>query len=1820
MLKEISLNRLSIFIVLLLISCNFALSAQTISVTSGAFPPIDLIKNVFLGDGVEVTSVTYDGTNPAVGFFTNGLNDINIDKGIVMSTGNVINAGTANTSGSTTGATSGTNFTDADLSIITGGTGVLDIARYIIKFKPTSDTLRFKYVFGSEEYPEYTCSPFNDVFGFFISGPGISGPYSNNAINLALIPEPSDPSGLTFTGQPVSINNVHNGNPSNASCTPIFPMYYNDKIGSTSITYDGVLDVFIAQVIVIPCEEYEIKLVIADKGDAAWDSVVFLEAKSFGTGSVRVATVTTSLDGAVAEGCDPGKISFQLPGPTNVNVPIDYKIIGTAINGVDYDFIPDNQFIPIGDSVLILNINSIADGLPEGTEYVAFDIQRDICNRDTFYIFIKDRIISPPILPDSSNICPLDSVELDGTLPIVLPPEQTFINNIETIIADPDTFGGQGIPTFSDILVSGVAPTKLLPNMISKICINVQHNWLDDLDIFLISPGGQFLELTTDNGRDGNNYTNTCFTPKSTQPIDYNNKFGAPAIYTPFTGLFLPEGLWLDLVGNGENPTNGTWRLVLIDDTKSFIGKLLDWSITFRPLYDLSYQWSPDTLTACPTCPITDITSPDSKDFILKVTDTYGCIVSDTSFLNVLEVPAAPDVKCGTTTNTQVDFIWDPVPDAIGYLVSTNGNNWVSPLPGPLIHSITGLSTGQSVTLYVQSTGFCGGKIDTLVCKTADCVTPVANIASIQPVVCFGESNGSIDLDATGANPPFDFSVLATNNASGQFTGLAAGNYQAIISDAFGCNASFNFTITQPDQLISSPLLVDSVQCFGASNGIATSTITGGAGAYNFNWSNGTTDSLATNLANGVSFVTITDGNGCKVISSINILQPLPVSSTTTNVNNLCFGNSIGEITVNPTGGTAPFTYFWDNNASNQNTKTATNLSNGVYFVTITDANACTNVQSASISSPTNLTLNVSGTDVTCFGGSDGTATASPFGGTLPYTYTWSGTNQTTQTVTGIGTGTIYVTVTDGGACIAIDSVTLTSPPKLIGSAQTIDAQCFGAKDGTIQITAFGGSPGYTYFWSDTGLGPANRSDFAAGTYDVTITDSKNCTEIIKGIVVGSPLVANLTIASTDATCFGSENGTATAIVSGGNGGWTYLWDDPLAQDLPTASFLGAGLYDVTVTDSKGCTLTQSVTILQPSEILINPLVTNVNCNGANTGSIVTNASGGTGAFSYNWSPNTIISANASNLIAGTYDLTITDANNCLFFETFIIAEPNPIVINFDIGNVDCNGNFNGEATAIVNGGNAPYTYKWSDPQGQTTVKVTGLSPGIYFITVTDASGCTRQATFDISSPTPILVQLTPFDVTCFGGSNGSIGVTTNGGVTPYTYIWSTGETFGAINNLTAGTYFITVSDAAGCEVVKSTVVNEPIEISITGVITPITCPESTDGTISLAISGGFSPYDVMWSTGETFPALIGKGPGTYTALLKDAKGCVKTASFTIASLQAIDILFSIKDISCKGKADGAITALASGGNGGFQYNWLSSTGPSITNLPPGTYIVTVTDQKSCVYLEAITITEPDSSLSGVVFGVDVECFGETTGQIVFLANGGTPPFMYSVDSINFINNSIEIGLEAGVYNCFIVDANGCSINAGIATINEPPPFTVSLGPDVIIKLRETTSLNAIVTNGVGIINYEWVVYDTSLLSCFNCPNPAVDTFFDATQFKVIVTDENGCSASDIVLITIDKTRKVFVPTGFTPNGDDVNDFVITLGEKDAFVKIFRIFDPWGEMVFEAVDFFVGDPTIRWDGAYKGKAMNPATFVWYMEVTYVDGEEEILKGSTTLLR
>ncbi len=1820
---QINLTRL---LLLCSLFSSTALLGQTPLEVTNAPPitPENLITNIFLGDGVEVLDVQYDGDPQSVGFFKNGQDEIGIDRGIIMSTGRVVTQGgqTGVDSPGSAQASSGMNgnASDADLESIATPNDVQDVTKYTITFIPISDTLRFNYVFGSEEYPEFACTNYNDIFGFFISGPGINGPFENNGENIALIPG---------TNLPVTINNINSGMVGTSggtleNCSPpngslAFSEFYNSNTPSNSLpVYDGFTTVLTAEAVVVPCSTYTIKLVISDVFDAIFDSGVFLEAKSFGTGSLQVEATTASLDGSVAEGCAEAAITFSLPRPTETDFPIDYTIFGTAENGVDYQFIPPDLFIPAGDSVLTIPVIAFEDGITEDTETLILDVQRDVCNRDTFYLYIKDNPLVPADLGPDTTICQGESVQLDGTLDVPLPDPPTFTNDTPLEVST------HNVPFFSDIQVGGVIPPVLGPDVIKAVCIDsFEHRWIDDIDIYLISPDGQFLELTTDNGADGGNllapdyYINTCFTVDASTPINAPGPFAPPSA-VPFTGNWLPEGVWSDL-WDGERRTNGTWRLQIFDDTYNVTGTLFSWTICFNPLYQIEYSWAPATGLSCTDCS-NPIATPDSTTtYVMTAIDSYGCETFDSITVEVIPAIEAPNVVCGTTSTGSITFVWDDVPGSTGFEVSVDGGNWITPT-GPLSHQVTGLNFSQQVTIEVRGLADCPGLTTTLTCETLAC-TPAEVQSLSTEVSCNGGQDGTVQLTVTAGTGPFEFELDGVVNDTGLFTGLPAGTHVATVTDGDGCPGPVSFEITEPEALDYTPQVIAEVSCNGASDGTATVVINGGSGPFSFDWDQGSQDSVATNLGGGTQLLTITDANGCVAQASVEVPEPQALDGTTGSMAVSCGGAGDGVAFVTASGGTGPYSYGWNGQVPAQGADTLADLAGGTYTVDIVDANGCTFSTTVDVAENPPVSVVADGDDTFCNGGAQGTASAQADGGTGTFTYEWYPVGSDVPVgdqpnVNGLAAGDYMVAVADESGCVDTAFVSIGEPDTLVVNTVVDSASCNGNSDGTATLAAEGGTPGYSYLWQNDGINADTRSDLAAGTYTVLVSDQNGCSTEVE-VIVEAPDAMALELTPTMVSCFEGADGTVSTLVNGGTEPYQYTWSD--SQDTPIATGLMAGTISVTVTDANNCVVSGSIAVTSFPELTLSIDGDDPSCFGDASGSASVQASGGAGNFEYAWSSGAQ-TPDADNLAAGMHDVTVIDGNGCTEIISIELSDPQELTAITDAGSVSCNGEPDGTATVTGAGGTGDYSYLWNDPDQQMTETAINLAPGTYIVTITDENGCTATDTTVVESAEAVVLTLEYANVNCFGGNDGMFSVIADGGTGIYTYEWDVAGLSGPLQtNLTAGTYNVTVTDSNNCTATAQANISQPEDLSSTAQIQQIKCFGDSDGSIAATVTGGVGPYVYQWSNGQDSPAISNLAAGTYTLTVTDSHNCVATFDYGVEESSVLRNSFSVENVLCNGEATGTAIASATGGQPPYVYSWSNGTFvPDLRNALAGTYQLTITDANGCGLEETVAIKEPDAPLTAAVSTEDITCYGGRDGLISLQTTGGTPAYRYSLDNQNFYGSSSLIGLEAGTYNVYVQDANGCTFFTSGVVVNEPEPLEVVLGEDRTIPYGGFLRFFPEVTGGFGELMYEWYPQDTSILECLDCLSPLLTPEYQ-TSFRLRVVDENGCEGEDIATVFITKNNPVMVPTGFTPNGDGTNDLLLVHGLEGK-VLSFRVFDRWGENVYDNGDFDLNDSATGWDGNFRGQALQPGVYIWQAEVEFNDGSRESFSGQTTLIR
>ena len=726
-------------------------------------------------------------------------------------------------------------------------------------------------------------------------------------------------------------------------------------------------------------------------------------------------------------------------------------------------------------------------------------------------------------------------------------------------------------------------------------------------------------------------------------------------------------------------------------------------------------------------------------------------------------------------------------------------------------------------------------------------------------------------------------------------------------------------------------------------------TATGGAGSLTFNWGGGITSEDRTGLAVGNYTVTVTDGNSCTATRTFTISQPTALSLLAAATHVTCNSAANGSVNLTVSNGVAPYTFLWSNSAT---TEDITGLGTGTFTVTVTDANGCTETASAVITQPTALSTTPSVSNVSCFGGNNGSISTTTTGGTTPYSYAWSNGNSTAN-IASLTAGSYTLTITDANGCSTTTTSNITQPTgavDVVGSV--VSVSCFGSNDGSISLTVTEGVAPYTYNWSNSAT-TSNINTLVSGSYTVTVTDNNLCTSV-KTFTVAQPIAAlALTTVKTDISCTGNADGSINLSVSGGTSPYTYNWST--SETVQDISSLDVGTYTVTVTDAKNCTATTSVSITQPTLIVLSSTVTDASCGGGSDGAIDLTVSGGVAPYTYTWS-NSAVTEDISAITAGNYNVTVTGANSCSSTLTNIaISEASTIAVTPSVINNNCvNGN-QGAINLTVSGGTAPLSYSWSN--GVTTKDISGLTAGTYTVVVKDAVNCVKFYGFTITQPsgTPVVLStaITPSNCTVAAGV---IDLTVTGGLAPYTYAWSNSATSQDLSNISAGTYTVTVIDANGCNQVSNNLVNDNASPTLTSTVTNVQCNGSSDGSISLNVSGGVSPYTYTWSNGASTASLTGVGIGTYSVSVVDANGCGTIATNPITEPTVLQLTTAKNDPTCAG-SDGEAFATASGGSTPYTYNWSNSaTTSSINGLSAATYTVTVTDAHNCTVNSSIVL------------------------------------------------------------------------------------------------------------------------------------------------------------------------------------------------------------------------------------------------------------------------
>ena len=1363
-----------------------------------------------------------------------------------------------------------------------------------------------------------------------------------------------------------------------------------------------------------------------------------------------------------------------------------------------------------------------------------------------------------------------------STSVIVNQPTALQISNV-AIVSPSCTPGNDGIVT---ITVTGGVPGYLYnlaggPNQTSNVFNNVgvgqyavnitdSNGCKTALLITVVPPNAPTITsvvvtgASCNGGADGNVQINAS---GGVAPLSYNLM---PGNVTNVTGYFsnLSANTYTVVVTDANNCTFGS-TLIVTEPTPVVWGSISQVAVSCNGGNDGSLQAAASGGTGTITYSINPGTAINTSgtfsnlaqgNYTITATDANSCSITTIVLINqptVLQwgTPSTTMVSCNGGSDGTLSIVASGGTPALSYNL----------MPGNVTNN-TGAFTGLSQGTYtIQVTDANNCTLNTNVTVAQPTVLQVSGIAIVTPS-CVPGNDGVITITAAGGTPAYQYNIGGANQPSNVFNNLGSAIYTITVTDANNCTATSTVNMTAPNAPSITNAQSTNVSCNGGTNGSIQLTAAGGTNPLSYNLMPGNiTNATGTfsNLSANNYTVTVTDAIGCTVSTTVMVTEPTQVVwNSVTQINVSCNGGNDGSLQTAASGGTGTITYTINPGTTTNTTGYFSNLAQGSYTITATDANNCSISTTVTIIQPAALqwgtpTIN----NVSCNGGSNGSVQMILTGGTAPATYVLNPGNisNSTGNFTNLTANAYTITATDANNCTISTIVTITQPTVLqITAAAIVTPSCVLGNDGSITITAAGGTPAYQY-----NIGGANQpssvfNNVGGGIYTITVTDANNCT-ITSTVNVTAPNAPNITnVQSANVSCNGGTNGSIQLTAAGGTNPLSYnLMPGNITNATGTFSNLSANNYTVTVTDAIGCSVSSIIMITEPTQVVwdsVNQI--NVSCNAGNDGSIQAAASGGTAPIGYVLNPGNVSSTTGSytNLTQGSYTITATDANNCSISTTVTINQPAALQWGTPtINNVSCNGDSNGSVQMSLTGGTAPATYILNPGNiSNATGNFTNLAANAYTITATDANNCTLSSVVTITQPT--VLQITAAAIvtpSCVPGNDGSITITAAGGTPAYQYnIGGANQPSNVFNNVGGGIYTITVTDANNCTVTSTVNVVAPNAPSITNVqSTNVSCNGGTNGNIQLTAAGGTNPLSYNLMPGNitnatgTFSNLVANN---YTVTVTDAIGCSVSSIIMITEpTQVVWDSVNQINVSCNAGNDGSIQAAASGGTAPIGYilnpGNVSSTTGSYTNLTQGSYTITATDANNCSISTTVMISQPPALQWGALSTTNVSCNGGNDGSIGLGASGGTPALSYNIMPGNITNATGTFAtLSQGTYTVLLTDANNCTLSS-IVTITEPPVLQISsISTTIPSCVPGNDGSITVVANG-GTLTYQYNIGGA------NQPSNVFNNIGNGV-YTITVTDANNCTVTSSVNVLAPNTpvitSVVTTPATCAPGND----------------------------------------------------------------------------------
>lgn len=871
-----------------------------------------------------------------------------------------------------------------------------------------------------------------------------------------------------------------------------------------------------------------------------------------------------------------------------------------------------------------------------------------------------------------------------------------------------------------------------------------------------------------------------------------------------------------------------------------------------------------------------------------------------------------------------------------------------------------------------------------------------------------------------------------------------------------------------------------------------------------------------------------------------------------------------------------------------------------------------------------------------CFGNTGTTITANVQGGSPPYTYIWS-TGATTQSIF-VPPGTYSVQITDTSDCpptvatVTVGSFTATitasAGPDIHVCNNNFPVQLNGSVTGVTTGQWIGGNG--AFLPSSTNMNPTympTAAEVAAGqmTLQLITTNNGTCPPDTDAVVLYfHQFNATMTMSFTDVTCFGLNNGTATATVSGNSGPYTYAWNTVPIQTTSTATGLAPGTYSAVVTDANGCTgVSSSITINEPAQLTLSSAGVPASCNSLCDGQLVAVPGGGTQPYSLLWSTG-CTALSCPNVCAGQYSVVLTDMNGCSVSGTVTVTEPTAITVNTTSTAAHCS-QADGSLTCTVNGGSPNYTYNWM-PGNINAATAGNLTPGAYVLTVTDAQGCTATANDFVNNQPGVIAAIG--NVTqpdCFNGCNGTATGSASSGNGPYNYSWSNNTTGQTTSGLCASPapYLLTVTDADGCSDTASFYIQGPSQVTVnTGTPNIICIGQSV--TMTASASGGTPGYNYTWSSGS--PTVSPTATTQYTVTATDANGCTANATVIVQVNPPMAVITNTVPVTCA-NSPVVLSAVATGGNNGpYTYMWQPGNlvGSTVTVTANTSLVYTVTISDGCSPLITATVSVQRLALPVVSFisddtsGCENSCvnfFSTSQNAVTWIWNFGD-------GNTSTAQNPTNCYTDDGNYHVTltVIDNNGCSNSTTLydyMTIFPNPEADFLLGP------QPTTILDPLICftdqSSTDVVDWYWNFGDPNDQTISYDQNPC-HSYSDTGNYcaNLVVHNANGCMSNQQYCLDINPYFAIFVPNAFSPNNDGLNDvFAPLMFNVLEEGYLMQIYDRWGNLIFETTDIYKS-----WDGRANGgdQFAQMDSYVWKIQLKDYTGRIHKMIGHVSIIK